>query len=697
MIQRQFKIRGLDCAEEVAILKRQLGPVAGEANLGFDVLRGRLTVVGPVPEDAELVRLVAETGMAAELWDASRPEAPASKLRDYFMIGSGVALLAGYAASAPLERPLFAVSALLGGWFILPKAWFAVRHFRPDMNFLMTVAVGGAMGIGDWAEAATVAFLFAVSNSLEAWSVGRARRAVEALLKITPDEVELLLADGRTQTTAVPEMEPGQVFRVPPGARIGLDGLVVAGESEVDQAAITGESRPVAKAPGAEVFAGTINGNGSLDVRATKRSTETVIAKVIRMVEQAQASRSPSETWVERFALIYTPVVLLTAVLVALVPPLFWGQAWQGSIYQALVLLVIGCPCALVISTPVSIVAGLTAAAGQGVLIKGGKALEAAAHLRAIAFDKTGTITRGRPAVAGIYPLAGHNEVELLEIAAALEAGSRHPLAKAICEHAQAQGLAPVPATDFKMVPGKGASARLAGVPYWMGSHRYLEERGEETAEVHAKLEELSASGHSVVVIGTAEHVCGFIALADQIRESVPAALAALRALGVEEIVMLTGDNEGTARSVATAIGLTDFRAELLPTDKLRMVGELVDRWQAVAMVGDGVNDAPAMARSTLGIAMGAIGSDAAIEAADVALMTDDIAHLPWLIGHARQTMRVIQQNIGLSLVVKFGVAALSFAGYASLWAAIASDMGVSLVVIANGLRLLRAARPNED
>ncbi len=698
MLRRQFKIRGLDCAEEVAILKRQLGPVAGEANLAFDVLRGRLTVAGPVPEDSELLRLVGETGMSAELWDASRPEAARSRLRarlrDYLMIGSGLALLGGYAASAPVDRPLFAVAALLGGWFVLPKAWFSARHLRPDMNFLMTVAVCGAIAIGDWAEAATVAFLFAVSNSLEAWSVGRARRAVEALLKIAPYEVDLLLADGRTQATLVSAIEVGSHFRVPPGSRIGLDGEVVAGESEVDQAAITGESRLVGKEPGSEVFAGTINGNGSIDVRVTKRSTETTIAKVIRMVEQAQASRSPSESWVERFSVIYTPVVLVAAIAGALIPPLIFNQPWEPSIYQALVLLVIGCPCALVISTPVSIVAGLTAAAGKGVLIKGGKALEAAAHVRAIAFDKTGTITRGKPAVVGIFPLAGHTETELLEIAAALEAGSSHPLARAIYEHAQGQGLSPVPATDFRIIPGKGASALLAGSPYWLGSHRYLKERGEETPEVHSKLEELSASGHSVVVIGMADHVCGFIALADQLRDSVPSTLASLRALGVEQIMMLTGDNEGTARWVSAAAGISSFRAELLPADKVKMIEELVDRWQSVAMVGDGVNDAPAMARSTLGIAMGAMGSDAAIEAADVALMTDDIAHLPWLIGHARRTLRVIKQNIGLSLVVKFVFAALSFAGYASLWAAIASDMGVSLVVIANGLRLLHA--PNK-
>jgi Cd2+/Zn2+-exporting ATPase len=680
----------LDCAEEVAILKRQLGPAAGEENLFFDVLRARMTVRGPVPEEGELLRLVAETGMAAEPWEETRPEAPASNLRDPFTLLSGLCLLAGYLVPFAVSNYLFGVAALLGAWFILPKAWFAARHFRPDMNFLMTVAVAGAIALGDWAEGATVAFLFAVSNSLEAGSIGRARRAVEALLKIAPEQVDLILAGGHTASTPVSQVDPGQVFRVSPGSRIGLDGLVVNGASEVDQAAITGESRLVPKEAGAEVFAGTINGNGSLDVRATKRSTETTIAKVIRLVEQAQASRSPSETWVERFALIYTPVVLALAIAVALFPPLLLGLAWQPWIYQALVLLVIGCPCALVISTPVSIVAALTGAARQGVLVKGGNALEAAAHLRAIALDKTGTITQGRPVVAGVFPLSGHSERELLEIAAALEANSTHPLARAIREHAAAQGLVPAPATDFKIVPGKGASARLAGEAYWLGSHRYLEELGQETPPVHEELEELSRSGHSVVVIGTADHVCGFIALADGLRERVATTLEELRSLGIEELIMLTGDNEGTAAAVAAASGITAFRAELLPADKLKVIEELVAKWGSVAMVGDGVNDAPAMARSSLGIAMGAIGSDAAIEAADVALMTDDIGRVPWLIRHSRRTLTVIKQNIGLSLSVKFVVAGLALFGYASLWAAIGADMGVSLLVIANGLRLLQ-------
>lgn len=686
---RQFKIRGLDCAEEVAILKRQLGPIAGEENLVFDVLRGRMTVQGAVPETPELVRLVAQTGMAAEPWEESRPEVPASNARDRFMVASGLLLLSGYLVPIPASHYLFGMAALFGAWFILPKAWYSLRHLRPDMNFLMTVAVSGAIGLGDWAEAAAVAFLFAVSNSLEAWSIGRARRAVEALLKIAPEQVDLLLADGRTQPTPAAAVEPGQKFRVSPGSRIGLDGVVVSGMSEVDQAPITGESQLVPKEVGSAVFAGTINGNGTIDVEATKRSTETTIAKVIRLVEQAQASRAPSESWVERFARIYTPAVLSAAILIALIPPLLFGQPWYPWIYQALVLLVIGCPCALVISTPVSIVAGLTGAAHQGVLIKGGKALEAAAHIKAIALDKTGTITSGRPAVAGIFPLAGHSEGELLSIAASLEAGSSHPLARAICDHSAQQGIIATPAVDFRALPGKGASAVLGGTAYWLGSHRFLEERGEETPDVHEKIEQLSASGHSVVVIGNAEHVCGFIALADQLREGIPGTLSALRKLGVAKLLMLTGDNQGTAQAVAAEAGITDLQAELLPADKLKVIEGLVAEYGVVAMVGDGVNDAPAMARATLGIAMGAIGTDAAIEAADIALMADDLSRVPWLIRHARRTIAVIKQNIGLSLSVKFVVAGLALAGYASLWAAIAADMGVSLLVIVNGLRLL--------
>jgi Cd2+/Zn2+-exporting ATPase len=451
----------------------------------------------------------------------------------------------------------------------------------------------------------------------------------------------------------------------------------------------------VTKEPGSAVFAGTINGNGVIDVRSTKRASDTTLAHVIRLVGESQGRRSPSEQWVNRFARIYTPTVFAVALLTAIIPPLLFHQPWETWFYQSLVLLVIGCPCALVISTPVSIVAGLAAAARNGVLVKGGLALETPARLKVIAMDKTGTLTEGKPSVAKVVAMNGHTEQELLERAGALESSSQHPLARAICEYVSARDLHPGPVTDFTLIPGKGATARLDGRSFWLGSHRFLEERGQETPEVHALLGDLSASGHSVVVIGNETHVCGFIALADRLRPGVQGLLALTRGLGVPHIVMLTGDNEGTARTIARQAGIEEVRAELLPADKVSAIEVLVERYGSVAMIGDGVNDAPAMARSSIGIAMGAIGSDAAIEAADIALMSDNLHQLPWLIAHSRRTLAIIRQNIVLSLAVKFVFVALAFAGHASLWAAIAADMGVSLLVIFNALRLLNStSRP---
>jgi Cd2+/Zn2+-exporting ATPase len=558
------------------------------------------------------------------------------------------------------------------------------------MNLLMTIAVAGAIAIGDWFEAASVSFLFALSLALESWSVGRARHAVEALLRIAPESVHVVLSNGTTSDTPSADVCVGTRFRVPPGERIGLDGTVIHGSTEVNQAPITGESLPIDKQPGSSVYAGTINGNGVIDVLSTKLVSDTTLAHVIRLVEQSQGRRAPADQWVERFARIYTPVVFLVAILVAVVPPLLLNQPWESSLYRALVLLVIGCPCALVISTPVSIVAGMASAARNGVLLKGGLALELPAQLKAIALDKTGTITEGTPVVAEVVALNGHTEQELLERAGALEASSQHPLAVAICDYVRERGMRPVPARDFTLIPGKGATAQLDGRTFWLGSHRFLEERGQETAEVHASLDALSATGHSVVVIGNEAHVCGFIALADRIRPGVQELLAATRKLGIPHIVMLTGDNEGTARTIARQAGIEEVYAELLPADKVAEIETLVQQYKSVAMIGDGVNDAPAMARASLGIAMGAIGSDAAIEAADIAFMADDLHQLPWLIAHSRRTLAIIRQNIALSLTVKFIFVALAFAGHASLWAAIAADTGVSLVVIANGLRLLK-------
>ncbi|MCI0460651.1 MAG: cadmium-translocating P-type ATPase [Gemmataceae bacterium] len=715
-----FKIHGMDCAEEVAVLKREVGPVVGgEDHLAFDILNGRMTVAAERAAIApEAIRqAVARTGMRAELWQGE----PAEPRDEGFRQGWGRTLLTaasggftllgflvqvwtpggiqaalggegtGLAHPVPLAAQVFyGLGILAGGWYVGPKAWFAARRRRPDMNLLMTVAVLGALGIGEWFEAATVAFLFALSLALESWSVGRARRAVAALLDLTPPTAHLLCADGSEAQVPPAQVPVGSHFLVRPGERLPLDGRVVRGASAVNQAPITGESVPVAKEPGEEVFAGTINGDGVLTIESTKPAGDTTLAHIIRLVSEAQSRRAPSEQWVEKFARVYTPAVMAVALAMLLLPPLLFGGAWQDWFYRALVLLVIACPCALVISTPVSIVAALAAAARNGVLIKGGLYVETPARLQAVAFDKTGTLTEGQPTVVEVVPLSGHDAREVLERAAALESRSTHPLARAVVAYAQSQGVAVRPAEDLQILQGKGAMARFNGEPYWLGSHRYLEERGQETEEVHQRLEALAQTGRTVVVVGKASHVCGLLALADAVRPGVQQTLQALRAAGVKHLVMLTGDNVGTAQAIAREIGVDDIQAELLPADKVAAVESLVSRYGQVAMVGDGVNDAPALGRATLGIAMGAAGSDAAIETADIALMSDDLSKLPWLIRHSQRALAIIRQNIVFSLSVKAVFVVLTFVGYASLWGAIAADMGASLLVIFNGLRLLR-------
>lgn len=718
MNQHSFKIDGMDCAEEVAILKREVGPlVGGEQNLGFDVLRGRMTVSESAPgiSEQEVIDAVHRTGMRARPW-TDRPDREVAdgwsrrRWRTILTIAGGLLTGAGFITHAlligsvvealgaeglgtihrvPIVSIIFySVAIICGMWLVFPKALHAIRQWRPDINLLMTVAVAGAIGIGEWFEAATVTFLFAVSLLLESWSIGRARRAVEALMELAPP-VARLKEKGGHREVGPDEVTIGSHIIVRAAERIPLDGKVVRGSSAVNQASITGESMPVAKEPGDDVFAGTINGDATLEIETTRLAEDTTLAHIIRLVGEAQGRRSPSEQWVEKFARWYTPAVIVAAVVIFIVPPLAFSQSWADWLYRSLVLLVIACPCALVISTPVSIVAALAASARNGVLIKGGVYMEAPAHVRTIAFDKTGTITLGQAKVQQVVPLSGHDERELLQRAAAMEAHSNHPLARAIVEYAELEGINFEPAEDFEVIQGKGATARFDGRDFWLGSHRYLEERGQETPEMHERLVRMSDAGHSVVVIGTNDHVCGLIGIADAIRPDAKSIIASLRRAGVQHIVMLTGDNAGTANAIAAEVGIDDVRAELLPQDKVAAVESLVAEHGHVAMVGDGVNDAPSLARATLGIAMGAAGSDAAIEAADIALMSDDLSKLPWLIRHSRRTLAIIHQNITFSLLVKAAFVVLTLVGYASLWAAIAADVGASLLVVFNGLRLL--------
>jgi Cd2+/Zn2+-exporting ATPase len=716
-----FRIEGMDCAEEIAVLKRELGPlVGGVEHLGFDVLSGKMIVrtsARALPA-AEIVRVVGVTGMKAVPWitDKGKRSAPARDSRMTAVLVSGVGLALGFGLHAGLAgsvmaalgseglgvaegpplaaRIAYCLSILAGLWLVLPKALFAVRRLRPDMNLLMAIAVVGALAIDEWFEAATVTFLFAVSLALESWSVGRARKAVEALASLGAPKARVIRASGEIEVSP-DEVQVGDRVVVRGGERFAVDGKVLEGEGDVNQAPITGESVPVSKHPGSDVYAGAINGDSVLVVEATKLAGESMLAKIATMVADAQSRRGASEQWVERFAAWYTPAILLAAVLIAAVPPLLGGD-FDVWLYRALVLLVIGCPCSLVISTPVTVVAAIAAAARQGVLLKGGSFVEIPATLTAIALDKTGTLTEGRPRVVEVIALADHPEVELLERALALEQRSSHPLARAIVEHCLAAGVSAAPAEDLQLLQGRGATAVFRGKPYWIGSHRLLEERGQETPEVHERLEKLSAEGCSVVVIGNDEHVCGVLALRDGVRAESVSALRDIRAAGVKHIVMLTGDNKGTAALVAKETGVDVVKAELLPADKVTAIEELVRVYGRVAMVGDGVNDAPALARATLGISMGAAGTDVALETADVALMGDDLSKIAWLIHHSRRTLGVIRQNIGFSLAIKAVFVVLALLGISSLWMAIAADTGASLLVTLNGLRLLAAPRPSK-
>ncbi len=705
----RFHIQGMDCTEEIAVLRRVVGPlVGGDSNLTFDILTGVMAVTmqnAEIKSDA-IIAAVTTTGMRAEIQREGLPAATTSFWHSgqIWTFASGLFLLSGMIAewlpfflSFPestgnaLSKLCLGLAILCGFRLVAPKAFLSARRLEPDMNVLMTVAVIGAVIIGEYLEAASVAFLFALANTLESWSIRRAHRAITALLDLTPPTARVLNADGSEETRPIEDVAVHSRVVVKPGERIPLDGTIVAGSSHVNQAPITGESVPVAKQSGDDVFAGTINGDGALEIDTTKAAGDTTMAHIVRMIEQAQAHRSPSEQWVERFAHYYTPTVMAFALGVFLIPPLALGLNWGDWFYRSLVLLVIACPCALVISTPVSIVAALAAAARFGILVKGGVFLELPAKLRAMAFDKTGTLTEGHPSVTAVIPFSDHDEPELLERVAGLESRSEHPLAKAILDYVRNRGIKVSPAENVQEIPGKGISGEWQGERLWLGSARLLSERRQETSDIQNRIAALAARGNTVVIVGNELHVCGLVTLADRLRPTAKEALDGLKALGVDHLALLTGDTLATAQGIGRNLPVDEIRADMLPGEKVEAVKDFVHRFGVAAMVGDGVNDAPALATASLGIAMGVAGSDAAIETADIALMSNDLTKLPWLIGHSRQTMQIIQQNIWFSLIVKAVFVLLNFVGYSTLWGAIAADTGASLLVIFNGLRLLNA------
>ncbi|MEW5979904.1 MAG: heavy metal translocating P-type ATPase [Acidobacteriota bacterium] len=711
----EFLVQGLHCAEEVSALKEELGCCAGVLDLSFDVIHSKMTVefddrqISPT----QLAQRVSKTGMRATPWpprSLRRPSHPEQKTHLGLSILSGVCLLAGlvlHVASSDdpwhalshhgtgehvdsLTLGFFLTAIFSGGWFALRKAIHAARRLRPDMNLLMWISIAGASFLGEWSEAASVAFLFSVASLLETWSLGRARQAIGALMQMAPQEATLL-NNGGQQRLPVGQVPVGSMVLVKPGEKIPLDGHVRSGASSVNQAPITGESIPVAKTTGDLIFAGTINGEGALEIETTRDAANTTFANIVKQVQEASSRRAPAERWVETFARYYTPIMILLTLSIWLVPPLVLDGQWNAWFYRGLIVLVIACPCALVISTPVSIVAGLTSAARRGVLIKGGSYLEAASRLRAAAIDKTGVLTRGEPEVQCVITLNGHSEIEVLERVAALEMRSEHPLGKALVRYTESKGIRPLGAPNFKALLGQGAEAHIGGKRFWIGSHRLLHEKGIETADVHDRASQFEELGQTVVVFGDDHHVWALISIADGIRSEARTALTGMKRQGLQAVVMLTGDNPVCAQAVAGELGINEVRSNLLPLEKATAVQELAARHGSVAMIGDGVNDAPAMANATIGIALGTTGTDAALETAGVVIMSGDLSKVPFLIQHARRTLAIVKQNVTFALAAKAVFLVLAFFDLATLWMAIAADTGATLLVTLNGLRLLRA------
>lgn len=603
-----------------------------------------------------------------------------------------VALSTGVEDSVPVML-LAAAAITLGGREMLLNGWRAVRTLSLGINFLMTVAVAGALVIGEWPEAAMVVVLFAVAERIEAYALDRSRGAIRELLKLAPDTARIQTAAGDWTEVGAASVQVGQVFRVRPGDRVPLDGRVTDGRSSVNQAPITGESMPVEKQPGDEVFAGTINERGVLDVEVTHARRDTTLARIIRAVQQAQADRGKTQRFVDRFARVYTPVVVVIALLIAVVPPIVLAAPFYDWLYRALVLLVIACPCALVISTPVTVVSGLAAAARRGMLVKGGAYLENGHRIKVVALDKTGTITEGRPRLTDVVSLQqGLSDAEALRIAALLDAPSEHPVAAAIVEAFQRStpDSALVSIDDFQALVGRGVRGRIDGTPYFLGNQRLVNETGFGSPELTAALNRLEQHGKTAVALVTEQGPIAVFGVADSVRSTSVEALRQLRDLGIQA-VMLTGDNQLTADAIAREVGIDDARGGLLPEDKMTAVDSLRLRYGSVGMVGDGINDAPALAKADIGFAMGAAGTDTAIETADVALMKDDLRKLPEFIRLSRRTATVLWQNITFALVVKGAFFALAVAGSATLWMAVFADLGASLVVTFNGLWLLRA------
>lgn len=696
-----FHIGGLDCADCAAKLEKRIGKIPGveKANVNFAASKMLVTHRGPV---SEILFTIEKMGYSGEIDQPSkRKEAlPFWKTNPYALptVISFIALALGLITQrmdvpAMVSTSFFIVGIVLGGFLQARKGISVLINARElDMNILMTIAVVGAAAIRQFEEAATVVFLFSLGNALQGYTLDKTRNSIRSLMDLTP--AEALVRRGELELTLpVEEIRIGDMIIVRPGEKIAMDGTVVAGLSSVNQASITGESLPVAKSPGDQVYAGTINERGSLEVQVSRLAKDNTLSRIIEMVEKAQAQRAPSQQFVDRFSKYYTPTVIAGAVFVATIPTLVFGQPFSKWFYEAMAMLLVACPCALVISTPVSIVSAIGSAAKRGVLIKGGVYLEEAGALSVIAFDKTGTLTYGKPQVTDILPVSGGSEQEILTIAAAIESRSEHALGEAILDDARKKGIRIASVADFEAVPGRGARGKVDGKPYQIGNAGFFDETEWNLDTVEETIAVLQNEGKTAMILGGGGKIMGLIAVADVLRENSRQSLDSLRKIGIRKTVMLTGDNYSTAQAIAAQAGVDEFRADLLPQDKMQAMKDLLAQYHKVAMVGDGVNDAPAMAISTVGIAMGTAGTDAALETADIALMADDLSKLSYAVDLSRRTLRIIKENITCALVIKGLILLLVIPGWLTLWLAVIGDMGSSLLVTLNGMRLLRVGR----
>ena len=691
-----FKVSGMDCATEEMIIQNSLGREKGIHNLGFDLISERLTVEHSLSSHA-IIQNISAAGFKAEIEGKEQIDDGKDRIRKRILLTiiSGLFIATGAVLDfrdifQQAVIPLYVAAMLFGGILMARKGFYALKTLTLDMNFLMTLAVIGAAFIGEWLEGAMVIFLFSIAELLEAGSLNRARNAIQSLMELAPDTARIIRDNGEFETRDIDNIDVGTLISVRPGERIPLDGEVIETNGFINEAPITGESIPVEKVNGDPVYAGSINGDSAFKIKVTRLSSDSTITRIIKLVEEARSNKSPSEKFVDKFSRYYTPIVVGLSAAMVIIPTLIFDASFDTWFYRALVLLVVACPCALVISTPVTIVSGLARAAKSGVLIKGGNYLEAMANVDAVILDKTGTITIGKPEVVEVFSLNSHSEEKILSIAASVESASEHPVANAIVSETENREIAYEKGENLHNHPGEGAHAVVDSRQIYVGNHGFFEKSGLCNDEIEHKLELIENRGKTTVLVWDKKAALGIIAVEDKIRPAAHEVIERISSYGIEKIYLLTGDNSRTAASIANQAGIKEFQGELLPEGKMDVINRLSKDGYITMMVGDGVNDTPALAAADIGVAMGSAGSDQALETADVVLMSDDLTKLPFAIALARKSLRIVKENIVFAIGIKAVFMLMAPFGLASLWMAVGADMGASLIVIVNGMRVLR-------